>query len=127
VSDFQTGDMVVLISGSMRMTVEEVDGGLVKVVWCHEGRIGRDAFEAKLLNKWEMREDKGHSGRPQGDRKPWGDKGDRGDRGGPKPWQGKGDRDERRDDRRDDRRDGPPRKTGWDGKPRDKKYFRKDD
>lgn len=23
--------------------------------------------------------------------------------------------------------DGPPRKTGWDGKPRDKKFFRKDD
>ncbi len=126
-TDFETGDMVVLISGSMRMAVESLDGDNVNVVWCHEGRIGRDTFAAKLLNKWEMREDKGgFGGRPQGDRKPWGDKGDRGDRGdrgGSKPWQGKGDRDERRDDRRD----GPPRKTGWDGKPRDKKFYRKDD
>ncbi len=116
-TDFKTGDMVVLISGSMRMAVEAVDGDDVKVVWCHEGRVGRDVFNASLLNKWEVREDKGGFGGRGGDRagKPYGDRG--GDRGG-KPWQN-------RDDRGGD--DRPPRKTGWDGKPREKKFFRKDD
>lgn len=98
-SQFEIGDIVVLSAGSMRMAVEGVDEGVVHTVWCHEGTIGRDTFPEVLLRKWEHREeDRGP--RPQG-----------GDRGrGPKP---QGDR--------------PPRgKPGWDGKPREKKYFRKD-
>lgn len=104
--------MVVLISGSMRMAVEEVRDDRVKVVWCHEGRVGRDEFDARLLNKWEAREGQGAGPRPFGG-KP------QGDRGG-KPWQNRDERPRGGDDR-------PPRKTGWDGKPRDKKYFRKED
>ncbi|MEM7268278.1 MAG: hypothetical protein AAF401_03385 [Pseudomonadota bacterium] len=151
-SSYQLGDMVVLICGSMRMGVEAVDGDMVACVWCHEGEIGRDNFHEKLLKKWEFREDGGHRGRD--DDRRGGGKPHRGDRdGGGKPYRGDRDRDDRghrgrdrddrddrgyrgrdrddRDDRgyrgRDDRDDRPRGKTGWDGKPRDKKYFRKDD
>lgn len=108
--NLQVGDLVVLASGSMRMSVEGVDEGRVSCVWCHEGLIGRDSFDARLLRKWEHREDE----RPaRGEGRPF--KGDRD--GGGKPFRG-GERD------RDDR---PPRgKPGWDGKPREKKFFRKD-
>ncbi|MEL6266992.1 MAG: hypothetical protein AAFR52_15325 [Pseudomonadota bacterium] len=149
---YDIGDLVVLKSGSMRMTVESTEDESVSVVWCHEGNIGRDSFHTRLLNKWEVREDHrgGHHDRG-GDRGGrWNDRGgdrggrddDRGDRGGHGNrfggrYSNGGDRDDRGGDRRD--RDGggggdrggwgdrPPRKTGWDGKPRDKKYFRKDD
>ena len=106
-ASYELGDLVVLSAGSMRMAVEAVDGEQVAVVWCHEGEIGRDVFHEKLLRKWEFREDDhGSKGRPHrgGDRGDRGDRHDRGDRGGDKP---RG-------------------KTGWDGKPREKKYFRKD-
>ena len=127
-SSYELGDIVVLISGSMRMAVEAVDGDNVACVWCNEGEIGRDNFNVKLLKKWEVREDdRGPRGRDRDDR--GGGRPHRGDRdGGGKPYRG-GDRDDRggRGDR-DDRDGGKPRgKTGWDGKPRDKKYFRKDD
>lgn len=126
--------MVVLISGSMRMAVESADGEEVSVVWCHEGKIGRDTFDERLLNKWEFRGDDNRGGRPGG----FGGGGDRGgyrggDRGGDRGGFGGG-RD--RDDRdgggfggkpgRDDR-GGRGGKTGWDGRPREKKYFRDDD
>ena len=105
----ETGDLVVLTAGSMRMAVESVDGDQVSVVWCHEGRIGRDTFAAKLLKKWEVREETG--GRAQG-AKPY-----RGDReGGSKPYGAP----------RGEREDKPRGKPGWDGKPREKKFFRKD-
>ncbi|MFV0473412.1 MAG: hypothetical protein ACK5MQ_04295 [Pikeienuella sp.] len=115
---FEIGDLVVLVSGSMRMAVESAEGDRVSVVWCNEGVIGRDAFDVKLLKKWEIREDGG----PRGDRS-GGGRPHRGDReGGGKPFRG-GDRDGGRDGG-----DARPRgKTGWDGKPREKKYFRKDD
>jgi uncharacterized protein YodC (DUF2158 family) len=104
---FQVGDQVVLTSGSMRMAVESIDGEQVACVWCHEGLIGRDAFDVRLLRRWEHREDS----RPARDQpaKPY-----RGDReGGARPHRGSEER--------------PPRgKPGWDGKPREKKYFRKD-
>lgn len=131
-SKFNVGDLVVLKSGSMRMCVESVDGLDIQTVWCNEGVIGRDTFAEILLNKWEVREDAGHRGggdrgpRSGGGGKPYGgdrDGGSRpyggggGDRG---PRGGGGDRDRGGDDR-------PPRKTGWDGKPRDKKFYRKDD
>jgi uncharacterized protein YodC (DUF2158 family) len=103
----EIGDLVVLTSGSMRMAVEAVDGGQVACVWCHEGGIGRDAFDVRLLKKWEHREDD----RPaRAEPRPF-----RGDReGGGKPY------------RAAEREDRPRGKPGWDGKPREKKYFRKD-
>lgn len=107
---FEIGDLVVLASGSMRMAVESVDEGRVAVVWCHEGEIGRDSFDTRLLKKWEVREDD-RPARAEGGAKPY-----RGDReGGGKPY--------RPNDRTDDR---PRGKPGWDGKPREKKFFRKD-
>jgi hypothetical protein len=104
--NLEIGDLVVLTSGSMRMVVEAADEGKVACVWCHEGRIGRDTFDPRLLKKWEFREEEARPARGEG--KPW-----RGDReGGGKPF--RGERDER-----------PPRgKPGWDGKPREKKFFR---
>jgi hypothetical protein len=102
--NLKIGDLVVLTAGSMRMAVESLDEGNISCVWCHEGQIGRDTFDAKLLKKWEHRE---------GDRGAGGGKPFRGDRdGGSKPYAG-----------RDDK---PRGKPGWDGKPREKKYFRKD-
>ncbi len=104
----EIGDLVVLASGSMRMAVEAVDEARVACVWCHEGAIGRDSFDAKLLKKWEFREED-RPARAEG-AKPY-----RGDReGGGKPFRAGSD-------------DRPPRgKPGWDGKPREKKFFRKD-
>ena len=88
-AEYRIGDLVVLTAGSMRMAVEAVEGERIACVWCHEGRIGRDSFDARLLKRWEHREEE----RP---------------RGGPR--------------RPDDK---PRGKPGWDGKPREKKYFRK--
>ncbi len=105
----EIGDLVVLTSGSMRMAVEGVDGEQVACVWCHEGEIGRDAFDAKLLKKWEHREED-RPARAEGGAKPY-----RGDReGGGKPF------------RPADREERPRGKPGWDGKPRERKFFRKD-
>jgi len=117
VSKFNIGDLVVLKSGSMRMCVEAFDDDVVSTVWCNEGVIGRDNFAPALLNKWEYREDdrgsapRGGKGAPRGDRE-----------GGYKGRSKGGDRD---GDERPARK--PAGKTGWDGKPREKKYFRKDD
>jgi hypothetical protein len=126
-SGFNTGDLVVLTCGSMRMAVEAVDGDNVACVWCHEGEIGRDSFNTRLLKKFEFREDGGFKG--GGDRGGFKGGDDRGgykgkrddDRGGDRGGY-KGKRD---DDRGPDRK--PQGKTGWDGKPREKKFFRKDD
>ncbi len=137
---FSVGDLVILKSGSMRMVVEAVDDdGVISTVWCNDGAIGRDNFASQLLVKAEERGERPHHGGASngrggphggdrgGDR--W-DRGDRGDRGGDRGDRG-GDRGDRGGDRGGyrtrDRDDGPPRKQGWDGKPRDKKYFRKDD
>lgn len=161
--------MVVLTSGSMRMAVESVDDETVNVVWCHEGKVGRDAFSEKLLNKWEMRDDSrgprpsfndrgprqgGFGGGDRNDRGPrpggfgGGDRGnDRGDRA-PRPFADKGgDRGPRaggwNNDKGGDRPQGGdrgdrPQGGGWnkdrapagpstyDGRPREKKFFRKD-
>jgi uncharacterized protein YodC (DUF2158 family) len=110
---FQVGDLVTLTSGSMRMAVEAVESEQVACVWCHEGEIGRDNFNERLLKKWEHREEDHRSPRSEGGSKPY-----RGDReGGGKPYQRA---------RPDDRDDKPRAKTGWDGKQREKKFFRKD-
>jgi uncharacterized protein YodC (DUF2158 family) len=107
----EIGDLVVLNSGSMRMAVEGVDEGRVACVWCHEGEIGRDTFDARLLKKWEHREDE----RPARSESGGGGRPFRGDREG-----GGAKRFSRSDD------DKPRGKPGWDGKPREKKFFRKD-
>jgi len=99
-ANYSLGDIVVLTAGSMRMAVETVDGDQVSCVWCQEGIIGRDTFNTALLKKWEQRED------------------DRGGRG--RPFSGDRDGGGKRFD------DKPKGKPGWDGKPREKKYFRKD-
>ena len=99
-SDFKVGDLVVLSAGSMRMSIESINSDKISTVWCNEGVIGRDTFASVLLKKWEHREeDKQKSGRNNF----------------------------RSTDRSENRKDERPRgKTGWDGKPREKKYFRKD-
>ena len=105
----EIGDLVVLASGSMRMAVEAVDEARVACVWCHEGAIGRDSFDARLLKKWEFREEDrpaGRRGREAVSRRPRGRR-----EAVPRPRRGPR----------------PPRgKPGWDGKPREKKFFRKD-
>lgn len=144
---YEVGDLVVLTAGSMRMAVEAVEitgdaadpstatGTIVSTIWCHEGQIGRDRFDARLLKKWEVREDHGagSSGRP-----PRGDGGLRA-HGGARGRDGRSHDGRSSDGRAHDRggRDGaaggggggedrPRQKTGWDGKPREKKFFRKD-
>ena len=125
---YEMGDLVVLVSGSMRMAVEGVDGENIAVVWCNEGEIGRDVFNARLLKKWEMREDTGD--RPKRPFKPRDDvDGDRPKRPYKPRDDADGDRPKRPYKPREES-DGPPKpraKTGWDGKPREKKFFRKDD
>jgi hypothetical protein len=71
------------------------------------------------LNKWEHREDSPRGGDRPSRGKPYG--GDR--EGGGKPYRGDRDRGGDRDREGGDR---PPRKTGWDGKPREKKFYRKE-
>jgi hypothetical protein len=118
--NLQIGDLVVLTAGSMRMAVETVDGDAVACVWCHEGKIGRDTFNARLLKKWEHREDEHRPARAEGGAgaRPW-----RGEReGGGKPYAPRGEA-PRGEGPRDDK---PRGKPGWDGKPREKKFFRKD-
>ncbi len=113
------GDLVVLTAGSMRMAVEAVEDEQVSCVWCHEGRIGRDSFNAKLLKKWEHREEDARGPRVEGGAKPY-----RGDReGGGKPYAGAREGGKPPYAGRDDK---PRGKPGWDGKPREKKFFRKD-
>ena len=130
------------------MCVEDTDeaADTVSTVWCNEGVIGRDTFATALLNKWEFRDDnrqgggKPYGGDRDGGGKPYRGGGDRNDRGGFNKGGDrgfdKGDRGDRGGDRGHDRggdRGGDnwggdkPRRQGWDGKPRDKKYYRNDD
>ena|SRR5690606_37215729 len=117
---YEIGNLVVLASGSMRMAVEAVEEDRISCIWCHEGRIGRDTFDARLLKRWEVREDDNRPARSEG----------------PRPYRGGGDRDSKpsgfrggdRDSKPGGPRDDKPRgKPGWDGKPREKKFFRKED
>ena len=98
------GDIVVLTAGYMRMAVEMVDNDKISTVWCNEGVIGRDVFSPLLLKKWEYREeDKSKSSRAST----------------PRGY-------DKKDLRESSRPEKPKGKTGWDGKPREKKLFRKD-
>jgi hypothetical protein len=123
----------------MRMAVESVEGEKIACIWCHEGIIGRDAFDARLLKKWEHREESSES-RGTGTGRPY-----RGDReGGSRPYRPERSSPERTSSRpygdSDTRKPRAPRehsaseggedrprpaRSGWDGKPREKKYFRK--
>lgn len=127
---YEIGDLVVLTAGSMRMAVEALEGDRVHCVWVHEGKVGRDSFPPALLKKWEARETEsrsreGGASRESGFRRGGGDSGDR--RGGDgnsrpgskpfaKPFGGAASPGGR----------ARPKPSGWDGKPREKKFFRKD-
>jgi len=137
-ADFKTGDIVALTAGSPRMAIESVEGDMVSTVWCNEGTIHRDSFNALLIKKWEVREggykgggDRGgfKGGDRGGDRGGYkgGDRGgDRGGyKGGGKPYGGDRDGGGKSYGGGDDR-GAPKGKPGWDGKPREKKFFRKD-
>ncbi|CAN5740110.1 hypothetical protein BH23PSE1_BH23PSE1_14290 [soil metagenome] len=126
---------MVLTAGSMRMAVEASEDARVHCLWCHEGRIGRDTFPPALLKKWEVRETDARPPREEGGfrrsrddeggfRRPRDDDGgfrrgrddDGGPRRGAKPYGGPASPAAHK----------PRPKTGWDGKPREKKFFRKD-
>jgi uncharacterized protein YodC (DUF2158 family) len=115
---FEIGDLVVLTAGSMRMAVEAVEGERVHCVWAHEGKVGRDSFPPALLKRWETRE---HEPRPArgNDFRAGGDdrEGPRGPKPFAKPFAGPASPGVRKP---------RPKPTGWDGKPREKKFFRKD-
>lgn len=148
-ADYKLGDIVALTAGSPRMAIESVEGDMVSTVWCNEGTIHRDSFNALLIKKWEVREGgggykgggdrggyKGSSDRG-GDRGGYKGGGDRGGykgggdrdgggyKGGSKPYGGDRDGGSKPFGGGDDR-GAPKGKPGWDGKPREKKFFRKD-
>ena len=132
-ADYKLGDIVALTAGSPRMAVEQVEGDTVSTVWCNEGTIHRDTFNTLLIKKWEVREGGDRGGyKGGGDRGGYkgGDRGgDRGGyKGGGKPYGGDREGGGKRFDDRGDRGDrgAPKGKPGWDGKPREKKFFRKD-
>ena len=86
------------------MAVEAISKEKISTVWCNEGVIGRDSFSPVLLKKWEHREeDKSKSSRSAGSRGL--------------------DKKTTRDTGRNEKIKG---KIGWDGKSREKKFFRKD-
>jgi hypothetical protein len=149
VADFTPGDVVVLKSGSMRMLVERVDEDGVAVIWANEGHIGRDVLPVFALNKWEERK---WEDRPQRDDRPaprpWAPRPPRDDAGaeggdsrpprpfgGPKPGGkppfkkpfgakpfGGGDRAGGAKPYGD-----RPARTGMDGKPKAKNFYRKEE
>ncbi len=125
-ADFKLGDIVALTAGSPRMAVESVEGDMVSTVWCNEGTIHRDSFNALLIKKWEVREGGYKGGGDRGGYKGGDRGGDRGGyKGGGKPYGGDRDGGGRPYGGGDDR-GAPKGKPGWDGKPREKKFFRKD-
>lgn len=123
-ADFKLGDIVALTAGSPRMAIEQVEGDMISTVWCNEGTIHRDTFNAVLVKKWEVREG-GPRGGDRGGYKGGGDRDGGGYKGGGKPYGGDREGGGKRFDDRGDR-GAPKGKPGWDGKPREKKFFRKD-
>ena len=103
-AEFKVGDIVVLSAGSMRMAVELVEEDNISTVWCNEGVIGRDKFSSVLLKKWEHREEEKNKAASKT----------------------KATRTNDRNDFTSSARTGKTRgNTGWDGKVREKKFFRK--
>ena len=85
---FATGDVVILVSGSMKMAVESTEGTEVSVVWADGGSVDRAVLPEAVLDKYIAPERSSFS-RPEGPRG-GGDRG--GDRGGFKPKRDFGDR-----------------------------------
>jgi uncharacterized protein YodC (DUF2158 family) len=83
---FATGDVVILVSGSMKMAVETTEGTDVNVVWADGGNVQRAVLPEAVLDKYIAPERSSHS-RPDGPRG-GGDRG--GDRGGFRPGGGGG-------------------------------------
>ena len=86
---FATGDVVILVSGSMKMAVESTEGGAVKVIWADGGVVQRAEIPEALLDKY-IAPERSSFNRPDGPRGGGGDRG--GDRGGFKPKRDFGDR-----------------------------------
>ncbi|MBL4749291.1 MAG: DUF2158 domain-containing protein [Amylibacter sp.] len=119
------GDIVTLVSGSPRMTVEGFEGKKINVVWINEGTVHRDTFNITLLRKFEASEGGFKGGDRGGDRGGFKGGGDRGgfkgggDRGGDRGgFKGGGDRGGKSFD------DKKPRRTFDDRK--EKPFYRKD-
>jgi len=53
VKSIDVGDIVQLISGSINMTVSQIDFRDIKCVWCHEGKFYHDTFAIYTLKKVE--------------------------------------------------------------------------
>ena len=75
---FASGDVVILVSGSMKMAVENSKGSDVNVVWADGGSVHRAALPESVLDKYIAPERSSYN-RPEGPR------GGGGDRGGFKP------------------------------------------
>ena len=102
--EFKIGDIVVLTAGSMRMAVEGIKKDKVSTVWCNEGSIVRDCFDPILLKRWEHKEEeRAKSARHNGMKNQ-----------------------EKKEFRDFSRNEKPKGRIGWDGKAREKKFFRKD-
>jgi uncharacterized protein YodC (DUF2158 family) len=86
---FATGDVVILVSGSMKMAVESTEAGTVKVVWADGGNVQRAELPEAVLDKY-IAPERSSFNRPDGPRGGGGDRG--GDRGGFKPKRDFGDR-----------------------------------
>ncbi len=78
---FATGDVVILVSGSMKMAVESTEEGTVNVVWADGGNVQRAELPEAVLDKY-IAPERSSFNRPEGPRGT-GDKGR--DRGGFKP------------------------------------------
>ncbi len=75
---FASGDVVILVSGSMKMAVETTKGSDVNVVWADGGTVHRAALPESVLDKY-IAPERSSFNRPEGPR------GGGGDRGGFKP------------------------------------------
>lgn len=53
VAALKEGDIVVLVSGSPKFAVEKLEGRKIHCIWCHEGAVHRDVFDAALVRKWD--------------------------------------------------------------------------
>jgi len=74
---FASGDVVILVSGSMKMAVETTKGSEVNVVWADGGSVQRAVLPESVLDKYIAPERSSYN-RPEGPR-------GGGDRGGFKP------------------------------------------
>ena len=102
--EFKLGEIVSLKSGSMKMVVELIEGDRISTVWCNGGLILRDKFSNILLKKWD---------RPDEEY----------DKSKDKKFSQAGK--EKKGFNSRNRSDKERVRTGWDGKAREKKFFRK--